>query len=71
MNFPFKVVRRTLPASAPPKSHKSPLKAAWSRDPRSGRLTQSWRSADDGERSCMRRPARPPHPPTLRLAQAA
>ncbi len=71
MNFPFKIVRRTLPASSPPKSHKSPLKAAWSRDPRSGRLTQSWGSADDGERSCMRRPSRPPHPPALALALAA
>ncbi len=70
MNFPFKVVRRTLPAP-PPKSHKSPLKAAWSRDPKSGRLTQSWGSSDDGERSCMRRPAGPPQPPTLPLALAA
>ena len=66
MNFPFlKVVRRTAPQ--PPRSHKSGLKASWSRDPKSGRLTQSWRSADDGERSCMRRPARPPAP----LPQAA
>ena len=60
MNFPFKVVRRT--PSPPPKSHKSPLKAAWGRDPKSGRLTQSWRSADDGERSCTGRPSRPPAP---------
>ncbi len=69
MNFPFKVVRRTAPQ--PPKSHKSPLKASWSRDPKSGRLSQSWRSADDGERSCMRRPARPPAHPTVPLAKAA
>ena len=70
MNFPFfKTVRRT--ASPPPKSHKSPLKAAWSRDPKSGRLTQSWRSVDDGERSCTRRPTWPPVHRTLRLLEAA
>ncbi len=69
MNFPFKVVRRTTPQ--PPKGHKSPLKASWSRDPKSGRLSQSWRSADDGERSCTRRPSRPPALPTVRLLRAA
>jgi hypothetical protein len=69
MNFPFKVVRRMAPQ--PPKGHKSPLKASWSRDPKSGRLSQSWRSADDGERSCTRRPARPPAQLTNRLPKAA
>ena len=69
MNFPFKIVRRT--PRPPPKPHKSPLKAGWSRDPKTGRLSQSWRSADDGERSCMRRPSRPPHPPSLGLPLAA
>ncbi len=71
MNFPFKIGRRPPPASSPTKSHKSPLKAAWGRDPKSGRLTQSWRSSDDGERSCMRRPSRPPHPQTFPLPLAA
>ncbi len=70
MSFPFKIVLRT-PRPCAPKSHKGPLKAAWSRDPKSGRLSQSWRSSDDGERSCIRRPARPPSHRTLPLARAA
>ena len=70
MNFPFfKTTRRT--PSPPPKSHRSPLKAGWSRDPKSGRLTQSWRSSDDGKGSCTGRPSRPPSPPALRLPLAA
>ena len=61
MNFPFfKSTRRT--PSPPPKSHKSSLRAGWSRDPKSGRLSQSWRSSDDGKGSCTRRPSRPPFP---------
>ena len=60
MNFLFKPIRR--PAAPPPHCPRPPLKASWSRDPKSGRLSQSWRSSDDGERSCMRRPMRPPHP---------
>ena len=54
MNFPFKTVRRTAPA--PPVAPKGGLKAVWTRDPKSGRLGQSWRTSDDGERSCMGRP---------------
>ena len=59
MNFPFKTVRRMAPPLPP--APKGALKAVWVRDPRSGRLSQSWRSSDDGERSCMGRPQRPPH----------
>ena len=60
MNFPFKIFRR--PAAVPPSQSlgKSPLRSAWSRDPKSGRLTQSWRSSDDGKRSCTGRPSGPP-----------
>jgi hypothetical protein len=59
MNFPFKIVRRSSQPPAP-QINRSPLKAGWNRDPKSGRLTQTWRSSDDGERSCTRRPSRPP-----------
>lgn len=59
MNFPFKIFRRGVQTPAP-RTSRSPLKAGWSRDPKSGRLTQTWRSSDDGERSCTRRPSRPP-----------
>ena len=68
MNFSFKFDRG---APAPtPRAPRSPLRAAWSRDPRTGRLTQTWRSSDDGERSCTRRPSRPPATrlPVLALA---
>jgi hypothetical protein len=60
MNFPFRIGRRRPPTLPPPKIHRPPLKASWSRDPRSGRLSQSWRSTDDGKGSCTGRPARPP-----------
>lgn len=70
MNFPFKIVRRGVQPPAP-RIGRSPLKAGWSRDPKSGRLTQSWRSSDDGERSCTRRPRRPPALPRTGLPRAA
>jgi hypothetical protein len=60
MNFPFKIFRRPEGSSQSQGLSKRPLKASWSRDPKSGRLSQSWRSSDDGERSCTRRPSRPP-----------
>ena len=65
MNFPFKIFRRAEGSSQPQGLSRRPLKASWSRDPKSGRLTQNWRSSDDGKGSCTRRPQRPP---SLRLA---
>ena len=53
MNFPFKTVPRAAPP--PPIVPKGGLTAAWTRDPKTGRLAQNWRSSDDGERSCMGR----------------
>jgi hypothetical protein len=70
MNFPFKIARRSAQAPAP-QINRSPLKAGWSRDPKTGRLTQTWRSSDDGERSCTGRPSRPPTPHPLGLPLAA
>ena len=69
MNFPFRIARRPPPSPAPPRTYSPPLKASWSRDPKSGRLSQSWRSSDDGKGSCTRR-LRPPAylPASLRLA---
>ncbi len=55
MNFPFKKIGTILS----PRARKSHLVAVWVRDPRTGRLVQSWREADDGERSCTRRPRGP------------
>jgi len=66
MNFPFKIFRRPSAPSPSQSLGKSPLRASWGRDPKSGRLSQSWRSSDDGKGSCTRRPAGPP--PNLRLA---
>ena len=60
MNYPFKIFRRPATTSPSQGLSKRPLKASWGRDPKSGRLTQSWRSSDDGERSCSRRPTRRP-----------
>jgi hypothetical protein len=70
MNFPFKIVRRSIQPPALKIGH-TPLKAGWSRDPKTGRLTQTWRSSDDGERSCTRRPQRPPALPRAHLPLAA
>lgn len=57
MNFPFK---KAL-GSVIPFSRKSSgrLKAVWVRDPRTGRLVQTWQESDDGERSCSGRPHGP------------
>jgi len=61
MNFPFKIVSRPAPSAGTSRTAcRIPLRAAWSRDPKTGRLAQAWRSSDDGERSCTRRPPRPP-----------
>ncbi len=54
MNFPFKKPPGIIVPS--PRRSAGPLKASWSRDPKTGRLAQSWREADDGERSCTARP---------------
>ena len=55
MNFPFKKIGTILS----PLTRKSHLVAVWVRDPRTGRLVQTWREVDDGERSCTRRPRGP------------
>ncbi len=57
MNFPFKKPPGIIVPS--PRRSAGPLKASWSRDPKTGRLAQSWREADDGERSCTARPGGP------------
>ena len=69
MNFSFKFDRGVPPPT--PRAPRSPLRAAWSRDARTGRLTQTWRSSDDGERSCTGRPSRPPATRLPILALAA
>ena len=55
MNFPF----RKLGTILSPRSRKSHLVAVWVREPRTGRLIQTWREVDDDERSCTRRPRGP------------
>jgi hypothetical protein len=65
MNFPFKNIRATL---SPGARKSGRLTAVWVRDPRTGRLVQTWRDADDGERSCTGRPGGPPF---LRIAGGA
>jgi hypothetical protein len=55
MNFPVKMFR----AIVSPLPRKSRLQAVWVRDPRTGRLIQTWREVDDEERSCTRRPRGP------------
>jgi hypothetical protein len=56
MNFPVKVIR----AIVSPLTRRNRLQAVWIRDPRSGRLVQTWREVDDdGERSCTVRPRGP------------
>ena len=56
MNYPFKKIRAILT----PFRRGGRLEAVWVRDPRTGRLVQTWRESDDGERSCTGRP-RGPH----------
>lgn len=58
MNFFFKKPRGYSPP--PPRQGSSRLKSSWAKDPKSGRLVQSWREEDDGERSCTGRPSGPP-----------
>ena len=70
MNFPFRIGRSRPPAAPPPRTHSVPLKASWSRDPKSGKLSQSWRSSDDGKGSCTRRPRPPAHIPAPLLLAA-
>ncbi len=55
MNFPFKKVGAVLSL----RPRKSRLVAVWVRDPRTGRLIQTWRDADDSDRSCTGRPRGP------------
>ena len=55
MTFFFK--KTPIPIRLPKAAPQAPLKAAWARDPRTGQLVQTWREADDAERSCTRRPA--------------
>lgn len=62
MNFPFFKTPRVVRAPRPPR--KAPgLTAIWIREPSTGRLVQSWREADDQERSCTARPSGPRLPP--------
>lgn len=57
MNFFVKRPRGlTLP---PPRKSSGRLEAVWTRDPKTGRLVQTWREADDGERSCTGRSSGP------------
>ena len=57
MNF-FVKKPRGISLPAPRKDH-GRVKASWSRDPKTGRLVQTWREADDGERSCSVRSSGP------------
>ena len=57
MNYPFKKIRAII--TALPRNG-GRVRAVWVRDPRTGRLIQTWQEADDGERSCTGRP-RGPH----------
>ncbi len=57
MNYPFKKIRAVLTPIFRPGRR---LEAVWVRDPRSGRLVQTWREVEDGG-SCTGRP-RGPHP---------
>ena len=61
MNYPFKKIRAII--TALPRTG-GRVKAVWVRDPRSGRLIQTWRDADDSERSCTGRPRGPHSLPT-------
>jgi hypothetical protein len=62
MNFPFKSFRGiVIPLPQRKSAHR--LKSIWTRDPRTGRLVQTWCEDDDGERSCTARPNGPRIPP--------
>jgi hypothetical protein len=58
--FPFKKARAIIVRAPRPAPADRPH-AVWTRDPRTGRLIQTWTSGDDSERSCTRR-LRPPLP---------
>ncbi len=63
MNFPFKSFRGiVIPLIPLPRKSSGRLKSVWVRDPRTGRLVQTWCEDDDGERSCTGRPKGPPIP---------
>ena len=55
MNFPFKKLGAVLSL----RPRKSRLVAVWVRDPRTGRLIQTWQDAGDSDRSCTVRPRGP------------
>ena len=55
MNFPVRVIKAIIS----PLGRRTRLQAVWVRDQRTGRLVQSWREVDDGERSCTGRPRGP------------
>jgi hypothetical protein len=55
MNFPLKKIGAIFSL----RNRKGRLEAVWVRDPRTGRLVQTWRECDDGERSCTGRPRGP------------
>ncbi len=54
MTFFFK--KTSIPIRLPKAPSHAPLAAAWTRDPKTGRLVQTWREADDAEHGCTRRP---------------
>jgi hypothetical protein len=58
MNFPFKSFRGiVIPLPGKKSAHR--MKCVWVRDPSTGRLVQTWRADDDGERSSTARPYGP------------
>jgi hypothetical protein len=59
MNFFVKKPREASPSQ--PRTSSGRPQAVWTRDPKTGRLVQTWRSADDGERSCTVRSSGPRH----------
>ena len=56
--FPFRKALRAIVTVVPGRDS-GRLRAVWVRDPRTGRLIQTWREVDDDERSCTRRPRGP------------
>jgi hypothetical protein len=58
--FQFRKARAVVTAALPRLAKAERPHAVWVRDPETGRLVQSWTADEDGERSCMGRPPRPP-----------